>query len=89
MTPLNDLPKPECPLGYTTGQVQEILTAQGRRYERFLHWMRGQTMALCTGQEHDYETNTPIDTPCAAHPHGPIVYQDDLIRFLSGGHVVD
>lgn len=49
----------------------------GPRLPEFEEWMSGQTMAICDGRP-----------PCD-EPHGPIVYSDDITRFLAGGRVVD
>ena len=65
--------KPECVLGYTVNQLEEIL---GDRIDEFGQWMRGQTMALCEGQR-DGEA------------HGVAVYPWDLKRFLENRHIID
>ena len=73
------LPEPECPYGYTYGQLEDILCS---RIDEFGHWMRGQTMMLCDGRRWNPETEQ-YETGCDK-PHGVVVYQYDLERFLAG-----
>lgn len=79
-----ELPAPECGLGYTDSQLKTIL---GSRYEEFIRWMRGQTVALCDGKRYDYEVNEYVNTGCG--PHGVVVYSWDLERFIDGLPVID
>lgn len=74
------LPEPECRLGYDMDQVSQILT------DHFWRWMRGQTMALCEGRHHILQTN--LVEGCY-EPHGGIVYQHDMWRYLYGLPVID
>lgn len=79
-----ELPKPECALGYTHSQIEEIL---GQRTEEFWLWMSGQTVALCNGTKYDYQNKAMLDTGCG--PHGGAVYPWDLQRFLDGLPIID
>ncbi len=77
------LPKPECSLGYTDDQLDQIL---GQRRQEFNKWMSGQTVALCDGREYDYATGGYIPTGKA---HGSATYPQDLQRFLDGRPIID
>lgn len=79
-----ELPKPECGLGYTDSQLKTIL---GSRYEEFMLWMRGQTVAICGGRFYDHEISEYRNTGCG--PHGVVVYSWDLERFLLGLPIID
>jgi hypothetical protein len=76
--------KPECELGYTEEQIARIM---GDRLDEFNKWMRGQTGAICTGQQYNYETKEYVQTEDAAH--GYITYAWDVERFLDGKPVID
>lgn len=76
--------KPNCHLGYTYEQLQDIL---GSRLDEFSHWMVGQTMSICEGQQYNYEKKDYEPTNCG--PHGMVVYPWDLQRFLHGKPVID
>lgn len=78
------LPKPSCELGYTLDQLEEIL---GNRYDEFLQWMYGQTIAICQGRKYNYDKKQYEATNCG--PHGWAYYPWDLQRFLDGKPVVD
>lgn len=79
---INQLPSPECPLGYTTRQLEQILTPQ--RLESFWEWFTGQTGAICDGRLYNHEIKAYEPSPCAANPHGMVVYRSDFERFLAG-----
>lgn len=72
-----------CPLGMTVDDVMESL------YRQFMHWMRGQTMALCEGTEYDHEQGRSVDSGCAETPHGLVVYPSDFRRYCEGRPIVD
>jgi hypothetical protein len=76
-TALN-LPKPECRYGYTEKQVSEII---GKNLSLFDEWMMGQTFAICEGREWDEKQKIYVPS-CGGIHHGPIVYRQDLERFL-------
>jgi len=78
------LPKPECSLGYTDFQLDEIL---GDRRREFSRWMRGQTVAVCDGREYDHANKVYVETGCG--PHGVATYAWDLERFLDGRPIID
>lgn len=80
---IQELPPPECSMGYTSAQLDTIL---GTDRERFNRWMRGQTVALCDGREYDHVTKEYHET---GHAHGVVVYGTDLRNFLVGGPVLD
>lgn len=81
---MSPLPPPECELGYTEGQIEQIV---GDRLGEFDRWMNGQTMGLCDGRRYDHEKREHLATGCG--PHGAVVYGHDLRRFLAGLPVVD
>lgn len=67
------LPQPACKFGYTRAQVE---TMMGVFLPRFDAWMRGQTAAICNGEE------------CSVK-HGPIIFQGDVGRFVEGLPIID
>ena len=69
-----------CPLGLTR-QEQEL--ALGDQLAEFDQWMRGQTGAICDGQQYSHETASYWPTACYDNPHGFVVYAWDVERFLS------
>lgn len=73
-----EFPIPECPLGYTYGQVLDIVSQE--RMEDFVDWMYGQTVALCNGSIYNYETKS-YEQQCMK-PHGTIYYPSDVKRFV-------
>jgi hypothetical protein len=75
-----------CPYGFSTEELRVIL---GPRYMDFQRWMSGQTMMLCEGRSYDYDQNKYVPNECADTPHGPVVYEHDLRRFLDGRQPVD
>ena len=76
--------KPSCELGYTIPDLKEIL---GNRYDEFLNWMRGQTVAMCEGRKYNYDKHEYEDTGCG--PHGWAYYPWDVQRFLDGRPIID
>lgn len=84
MTTTKELEPPECELGYTVEQLQRIL---GDRYEEFLFWMRGQTLAACQGKRYNHSAKEYEETGCG--PHGFAYYAWDLQRFLDNRPVID
>ena len=85
MTVHYELPTRECPLGYPLAQVEEIVESMAD----FNDWMRGQTMAVCDGEQYDYEGSRYKASGCFDHPHGVVVYPGDLRRYLAGLPVID
>ena len=73
------LPVPECQSGYTRGQLETLF---GDRLDEFWHWFRGQTGSICDGRRYDHEKRQYFPTGCG--PHGPVVYQSDVVRFVRG-----
>ena len=67
------MPKPECEQGYPDAQVRAIM---GDRYNEFMRWMTGQTMAICDGSYYDHSSHV-------------IVYSWDAQRFLEGRPIID
>lgn len=78
------LPEPECCLGYTARQIEEIM---GDQLEAFYRFMRGQTIAGCDGRRYDYSTGDYVDNSCG--PHGWAYYTSDVKQFLRGGPPLD
>lgn len=68
-----DLPEPECLGGYTRAQVSEIVGPS--RLDAFNKWMSGQMIMLCEGRR-------------CPQPHGAVVYQSDVERFLRNGPAI-
>lgn len=64
-----NLPDPACPHGYDFAQVDEIF---GAERDGFYRWVSGKTQILCPG----------LRGPCAGNPHGPVVFADDVRRYL-------
>lgn len=77
-------PEADCYRGYSFDLLEETLGEE--RFTELMHWMRGQTMALCDGQRYDHDTKQYYKTGVA---HGPVVYSHDLFRFLGGGPILD
>ena len=82
---MSELPKPDCALGYTDAQLDEIL---GDRRAEFDHWMRGQTIALCEGRLYDHDTREYYES-CGGVAHGAATYPWDVESFLAGLPVID
>lgn len=70
------LPEPDCKLGYTEHQIEQIM---GSRVADFYEWMHGQTGAICMPSNGD---------PCE-RSHGFVFYRGDINRFLNKLSVVD
>lgn len=85
MSTIAELPKPECEYGYTVEQVKEIM---GDDVQRFYHWMRGQTMAICEGNAYNHDTKE-YEEACGGVSHGYVTYGYDIERFLAGLPVID
>lgn len=79
----DNLPDPECILGYPLSRVEDLL---GPSFERFRYWMRGQTVAQCDGRSYNYEIKGYEPTGCG--PHGTVVYVHDLKRWLANEGVM-
>lgn len=77
-----DLPAPDCPMGYTEEQVRAIM---GEDIESFLRWMNGQTICKCEGWAYNHDTKQHEADACINDPHGWITYASDLRRFVRGG----
>lgn len=84
-TTVENLPKPQCRMGYTNEQIQEIL---GDRLEEFNSWMIGQTWSICNGRAYNHETRQ-YEVACDGVSHGDIIYRDDVERFLKGLPIID
>jgi len=76
--------KQECFMGYPYNQLERIL---GNRYDEFMKWMNGQTIAMCDGKLYNYASDEYEPTYCG--PHGFVVYAWDLQRFLDGKPIID
>lgn len=77
--------KPDCWLGYTRTQLETMLDS---RLSAFDSWMQGQTMALCDGRVYDPEEKIYKPSVCD-HPHGVVVYPQDVEQFLLGRRPLD
>jgi hypothetical protein len=82
---MKHLPEPECEMGYSQSQVQEIL---GNRRTEFYQWMAGQTQTLCDGRSYNHETSG-YEESCGGVAHGGVTYSHDLYRFLGGLSIID
>ena len=80
-----ELPEAQCEMGYTRAQLGIIL---GNELETFDSWMRGQTMAICEGKQYNHDTKE-FEEMCHGVMHGPVVYSDDLSRYLAGLPIID
>ena len=77
------LPEPACRLGYSSRQVNELLSSYGLKGSAFSEFMRGQTMALCDGTLYNHDTQEY--EPSCGEAHGVVVYPRDLSYFLQWG----
>lgn len=75
------LPAPDCPRGYTTRQLDQII---GDQMPGFRRWMTGQSVGVCDGQRFNHDTRDYEPTDCADQPHGIVTYECDIQRFLNG-----
>lgn len=85
MVVTENLPDPECRLGYTYTQLTTIL---GWRLDDFGRWMRGQTMSLCDGRKYNHDSKV-YEEACGGVSHGGVVYRHDLERYLLDLPVID
>jgi len=75
------LPKPDCKLGYTQSQIEQIVgTALMPKFNEF---MRGQTLGICEGKQYDPEINGYRLSNCG--PHGIVTYPCDVQNFFANG----
>lgn len=81
------LPDRTCPLGYTLAECERIVGSY--RYDNFRLWMRGQTATFCDGQVYDPSTGEYRKDTCWKAPHGFVIYEHDLQRYLDGRPIVD
>lgn len=86
---VDNLPPPECPLGYPWSQLERLLDAQA--VARLELWMQGQTMTLCGGRlwVEKLGGGEWVPDKCAGHPHGAVVYQWDFERWLRAQPIID
>lgn len=77
---------PSCPLGYTDADLLKLL---GDRLDKFSHWMRSQTVAVCEGRRYNHDAREYEPDECAGHPHGVVTYPSDVERFLLGLPIID
>lgn len=76
---MNELPNPECNMGYTNKQVAEIM---GDQLANFQEWSIGCTRSICEGRKYNHETSKYEPDSCG--PHGVVTYRIDVDHFLSG-----
>lgn len=81
------LPEPDCPMGYSEELLKEKLPAV--QYEHLMHWMRGQTMCICTGKAYNHEMKVEYETECLVAPHGNVLYPWDVKRWMDGRGPLD
>jgi len=67
-----DLPRPACARGYTAAQVLGILGSSQERVAELRQWMT----------EHDLHPVTCADNKTDSGPHGSVIPQAALSRFL-------
>lgn len=80
MSAAHVVPESPCHLGYPRDAVEQIFAENVARFDE---WMRGQTVAICDGRRFDHEAAEYEPTNCG--PHGVVVYEWDLRRYLAGG----
>lgn len=78
-----EVPDPECRLGYTLTQLDEML-GQGFVRDNFEEYMWGQTRAICGGQSDGGEPDEKCEVA-----HGLTVYWWDFDRWAMGRPVID
>lgn len=83
-----ELPTPECEIGFTDRQVDEILEANKYTREEFDQWMYGQTGAICEGRAYNHDRQE-YEERCGGVAHGFIYFTWDVERFLDGLPVID
>lgn len=82
---MTDLPISVCRFGYPRDQVRAVVG--DAQVDAFGKWMRGQTGAICDGQQYNYDLKVYESTGCG--PHGMVVYKWDVERFLRGLSALD
>lgn len=75
------LPEPECRMGYTTSQLYAHLGED--EFDALMHWMRGQTMAICDRVRYTRELEMYEPSGCT-HETDTVLYTHDVRRFLAG-----
>jgi len=81
---------PDCPLGYSEGQLRKLLGDEGMA--NFKKWMVGQTVGICEGRYYDHEKECYLPSICAEMidgPHGVVYYAHDVERFLLRKPIID
>lgn len=71
-----------CPIGMTEEDLAKLFPTEDEM-AKFNHWLVGQTRALCLGRRYNFDTEEYEPDDCAGNPHGPIVYPEDVQRYLS------
>lgn len=74
------LPEPECRMGYTTSQLYSHLDED--EFDALMHWMRGQTMAICDRVRYTRELEMYEPSGCT-HETDTVLYTHDVRRFLA------
>lgn len=77
--------EPECELGYTRAQIEEMFGDQVGQFDR---WMRGQTIGLCEGRGYNFDTEE-YEPVCGGAAHGPAYYRWDVARYKAGLPIID
>lgn len=80
------LPEPECELGYPHSQLEEMFDEQ--QMKRLHLWMAGQTQAICEGKLYDHGKGEYYPC-CDGTAHGYVMYAHDVRRWLSAGPILD
>lgn len=70
---VKNLGLPSCHMGYPIRQLEKEM---GDEFEELLAWFYGQTVAICAGAT-------------CAEPHGLVIYEWDVERFLLGLPIID
>lgn len=73
-------PEPDCPYGYSWAFLEAVMNADV--FNKFSHWMRGQTCTICDGRTYSHEDKRYYESECADAPHGGVAYSWDVKRFL-------
>jgi hypothetical protein len=82
---VEELPEAECKFGYPMSQVPSVIGEE--REEDFFKFIRGQTLASCSGKKYDSKKGRYVPTNCG--PHGIVIYTVDVINFIKGLPVTD
>lgn len=80
------LPEPECQMGFTRKQIEEMFGTIG--VSQFFEWMSGQTVCQCDGKAYNHEKKTYEPTGCT-HPTSTIYYMGDVKRYVEGLPIID